>query len=195
MNNAVPSHPTPSNSQGKTTEAITGWLKTRGSEWYGGEAVTQLEHALQCATLARADGAPSTLVIAALLHDIGHLTGINDDRQHPHDKLGAELLKDVFPLSVTEPICLHVNAKRYLCATDPFYWSGLSRASRQSLEWQGGPFPPKEAAEFIRQPYAEDAVRLRRWDDNAKIPGAATGELDEFLGLMQAVLIDDGKRP
>lgn len=172
------------------TDTIVHWLRHRADGLYGGEAVTQQAHALQCATRALADGAKPELITAALLHDIGHLADAADDRRQPHEQLAARMLAGLFPPSVTEPIRLHVDAKRYLCAADPLYWSGLSEASRHSLEWQGGPFTPDEAAGFIAEPYAMDAVRLRQWDDAAKIPGAPTYSLDHFLTIMCSVSID-----
>jgi phosphonate degradation associated HDIG domain protein len=158
----------------------------RGSEMYGGEAVSQLEHALQCAALAESADSSPELITACLLHDLGHLVhnlgedaadrGIDD--RHEHRALG--LLRSFFPPPVTEPIRLHVEAKRYLCATRPDYWAALSPASKTSLELQGGIFSLEAAAAFIQQPYAEDAAQLRIWDDLAKVPGQATPDLEHF---------------
>jgi [1-hydroxy-2-(trimethylamino)ethyl]phosphonate dioxygenase len=157
-----------------------------GGEDYGGERVHQIDHALQCAALAEGEGAASSLIAAALLHDIGHLIhdlgdspaarGI-DDR---HEVLGQQFLVRWFAASVTEPVRLHVDAKRYLTATDPGYFATLSAGSVRSLELQGGPFSAEEAAAFISRPYAVDAVRLRRWDEAAKVPGKATPDLGHF---------------
>lgn len=165
-------------------------LRDRGSAQYGQEAVSQLEHALQCATLAEQAQAPSTLITAALLHDLGHLLhslgedaavqGIDDHHEHR----AVPMLRRVFPVAVTEPIRLHVDAKRYLCAVDAAYWQTLSPASKQSLEVQGGIFSPDEAAAFIRQPFAPDATQLRRWDDLAKVPHQPTPTLDHFVPIL-----------
>jgi [1-hydroxy-2-(trimethylamino)ethyl]phosphonate dioxygenase len=153
-------------------EAVLALMQARGHERYG-ERVTVLDHALQCASLAAAEGAPDS-VAAALLHDHGHLI---DDRGHmagrdgldgEHEAVGAAALAAWFGPAVTEPIALHVAAKRYLCAAEPGYLEALSPASRLSLELQGGPFAPGEAAAFIARPFATDAVRLRRWDDWGK---------------------------
>lgn len=170
-----------------TIDTIVGWLRYRAGGLYGGEPVTQLEHALQCATLARAEGATAELVTACLLHDIFHLAEETDDKKQPHDHCGAQMLAGLFSSAVTEPVRLHVEAKRYLCAIDPLYWSALSDMSKRSLVWQGGPFSPHEAADFISQPYAEDAVRLRQWDDAAKVVGATTPSLDDFITIMKSV--------
>ena len=154
-------------------EAVLARLRERGGERYG-ERVTQLDHALQCGSLAAAEGAPASLVAAALLHDYGHLI---DDRGHmaerdgldgEHETVGAAALAAWFCPAVTEPIALHVAAKRYLCAAEPGYLEALSPASQLSLDLQGGPLAPAEAAAFIARPFAEDAVRLRRWDDWGK---------------------------
>ncbi len=164
-------------------------LASRGHEMYGGEAVTQLQHALQCAELARRSGATAGLVTAALLHDYGHLVvndGVGDDGAAErgidmlHEEVAAAHLARWFGPAVTEPIRLHVAAKRYLCATSKDYFDDLSPASVASLKVQGGPFTDAEAAEFIAAPFARDAVRLRVWDDLAKDAEAATPDLDDF---------------
>ena len=166
-----------------------------GGNSYGGERVRQLEHALQCAALAEEEGAESALVTAALLHDIGHLIhdlgdtpaarGI-DDR---HELLGREFLSRWFGEAVTEPVRLHVNAKRYLTATDPGYFATLSAGSVRSLELQGGPFTAGLASSFIALPHATDAVRLRRWDEAAKVPGKLTPALAHFGRYLEASLV------
>ena len=165
---------------------IFGNLARKGDAMYGGEAVTQLQHALQCATLARAEGVSPDLVVAALLHDYGHL--INDDdaeaaakgRDQFHEEIAADYLARFFPPSVTEPIRMHVPAKRYLCAVEGDYFDSLSPASVHSLAVQGGPFDNGEAKAFIARDFAEDAVRLRRWDDLAKDPAMETAPLNSF---------------
>lgn len=169
-------------------------FERHGGDQYGGERVRQLEHALQCAALAEAEGATAPLITAALLHDVGHLLhdlgdspaarGI-DDR---HEVLGREWLARWFGDAVTEPVRLHVDAKRYLTATDPGYFATLSRGSVRSLELQGGPFSPDDAAGFIAQPHAAEAVRLRRWDEAAKVPGKATPDLAHFRRYIEASL-------
>jgi [1-hydroxy-2-(trimethylamino)ethyl]phosphonate dioxygenase len=167
-------------------DEIFATLEARGGAMYGGEAVTQLQHALQCATLAREAAAPDALVAAALLHDYGHL--LNDDdagaaakgRDQLHEEIAANHLSKWFPDEVVEPVRLHVPAKRYLCAVDPRYMSALSPASVRSLEVQGGPFTDTGAAAFIAGPHATAAVELRRWDDLAKDPQARTDTLASF---------------
>jgi phosphonate degradation associated HDIG domain protein len=161
-----------------------------GAEQYG-ERVTQLDHVLQCAHLAAADGAPESLVVAALLHDYGHLIenrGLMAERDGidgEHEALGALSLSAWFDADVTRPIALHVAAKRYLCATDPGYFAALSEASKLSLELQGGVFTPAEADHFATLPFAAEAARLRRWDDDGKVVDlAGVAPLESYRPLL-----------
>lgn len=170
-----------------------------GGGEYGDECVTQLQHALQCASLAEEAGAAAALVSAALLHDVGHLVhdlgpaaaarGV-DDR---HEMRGREWLSRWFDEDVTEPVRLHVNAKRYLTATDPDYFATLSPASVRSLQLQGGAFSPSLAAGFIALPGAVAAVRLRRWDEAAKVPGRRIAGLAHFQRYLEASLRPGGE--
>ncbi len=170
----------------------------RGAAEYHGEAVSQQEHALQAAAAGEREGATAELIVAALLHDVGHLLhphgedaadrGV-DDR---HEALGRWFLEKSFPPAVTEPVRLHVAAKRYLCAVDPAYRTGLSAASEQSLQLQGGPMTAEEVAAFEREAFHEAATRLRRWDDAAKVPGLPTPTLDHFRPYLSAAVRDIG---
>jgi phosphonate degradation associated HDIG domain protein len=174
-------------------EKIVGLYEAKGGKAYEGEGVTQLEHALQSAHLAEQAGAPAELICAALLHDLGHL--LNDRGETPtlrgvddrHQYVALPFLRKAFPEAVFAPIRLHVDAKRYLCATRPGYREALSADSKRSLELQGGVFRPEEAEGFIRQPFAADAVRVRLWDDAAKAPGAATPGLAHFTAILRTV--------
>ncbi|MFM7186860.1 MAG: phosphonate degradation HD-domain oxygenase [Armatimonadota bacterium] len=180
-----------------TTATVIDLFAIHGSSEYGGEAVTQEEHALQCAELAAAGGAPETLIAAALLHDIGHLLhdlpadaperGIDD----LHEALGGRWLESRFVSAVTEPVRLHVAAKRYLCATEPAYEAALSEPSRVSLALQGGPFTADEVAEFEQNPFWRDALRLRRWDDTGKISGLETRGVADFAAVLDACVVPD----
>ena len=166
-----------------------------GAQAYDGsrrESVSALNHALQCAQLAEDARADSSLVAAALLHDIGHFVALGelDDLEvvdDLHELRGVAVLVFDFPTAVTEPVRLHVAAKRYLTAVEPAYFAGLSPASVHTLAQQGGPMSAGEAARFEALPFAEDAVRLRRWDDLAKVPGRATPRLDYYLALLDEV--------
>lgn len=160
----------------------------KGHAQYDGEPVTQLEHALQSAHLAEQAGAGSALIAAALLHDLGHLLhglpgsptlqGVDDVHQYRC----LPFLRDLFGEATLAPIRLHVDAKRYLCTREPGYLESLSPDSARSLALQGGPFDERQAQAFEALPYAQDALRLRRWDDEAKQEGAATPGLAHFLG-------------
>jgi phosphonate degradation associated HDIG domain protein len=166
-------------------------FEEKGGREYEGEGVSQLEHALQAATHAERAGAPPELVCAALLHDIGHL--LNDKGETPtlrgvddqHQNAAAPFLRGRLPAAVLEPIRLHVDAKRYLCATRADYYGRLSEDSKRSLELQGGVFSAAEAERFIAQPHAAEAVRVRLWDDAAKTRGAATPDLAHFEPLLR----------
>lgn len=169
-------------------------LSTKGRAQYGREAVSQLQHALQCATLAETANRSNEMIAACLLHDFGHLMhslgedaavrGL-DDR---HEYRAIPFLQEMFSPAVTEPIRLHVDAKRYLCAVNDTYWEALSPASKRSLELQGGIFSPEAAEAFIQQPYAQDAVQLRIWDDSAKTPNLQTPPLEHFTSVVKRCL-------
>lgn len=173
----------------KSLEEIEQLYALRGGLHYG-EGVSQIEHALQSAVLAQAEGASPSLIVAALLHDIGHLVenedevaaGRFDDR---HEATGARMLEALFPESVFRPVALHVAAKRYLCFTEPQYWYGLSPASRQSLTLQGGPFDSTQASAFERAPFWREAVLLRRFDDMGKRVEISARAFADYLPMMR----------
>jgi phosphonate degradation associated HDIG domain protein len=170
-----------------TLNDIAHLFETRGHEQYSGEPVTQLQHALQSAALAEEEGADDELVTAALLHDLGHLTqnlgetptlrGVDDLHQYA----AMPFLRGLFSDRVLGAIQGHVDAKRYLCAARPGYFEALSADSQRSLALQGGIFSDAQAQAFINQPGAQEAVRLRLWDDLAKAPDAITPALDHYL--------------
>lgn len=167
-------------------------LEERGSQNYGGEAVSQLEHALQCARLAEAANEPDAVVAAALMHDLGHLLTVAEasattSPDDCHQYIALPYLRSHFGPEVLEPIRLHVDAKRYLCHVDADYWASLSGPSKQSLEWQGGRFDDVTAAAFIAQPHAAAATRLRRYDDLAKTPERATPTLGHYAAILRRI--------
>ena len=166
----------------------------RGAREYMGEAVTMSQHMEQSAACAVADGAPDSLVVAALLHDIGHLLhdlpedapshGVDD----VHEELGYEWLKERFPPMVAEAVRMHVDAKRYLCAVEGDYAASLSPTSKHSMELQGGSYDDDEVRKFEQRPYAAEGIQLRRWDDRAKIPGLETPAIDHFMTFVKISL-------
>ncbi|MBM3377638.1 MAG: HD domain-containing protein [Betaproteobacteria bacterium] len=166
-------------------------FRARGHEQYTGEPVSHLEHALQSATLAQEAGASDGLVTAALLHDLGHL--LHDLGANPtlsgtddlHQYRAVPFLRHLFAPEVITAIRLHVDAKRYLCATRPDYYDNLSEDSKRSLVLQGGIFSTKEQEAFISEPGAADAVKVRLWDDKAKTPNRRTPDLEHFLRRAQ----------
>jgi len=167
-----------------TVKQIVSLYEHKGCAWYGGERVSQLDHALQCAGFAMREGASPELVAASFLHDIGHLLAPHTEI---HQYLALPSLRPGFGEAVLEPIRQHVDAKRYLCYSEEGYWASLSDASKRSLELQGGTFDAREAHEFLKRPFAHDAIRLRLWDDLAKAPGAPAPGLPEIGQLLASV--------
>jgi [1-hydroxy-2-(trimethylamino)ethyl]phosphonate dioxygenase len=168
-------------------------FERRGSDAYFGESVSLTEHSLQTAYAAQRQHAPVPLVIAALLHDVGHLVdSVPDDIADwtvdaRHEEVGARWLALRFGPEVHQPVRLHVPAKRYLCAVDPNYVARLSPASVRTLELQGGPMSDTEAAAFAKERFFDEALRIRRWDDEGKQAGLATPGLAEYQALIEAL--------
>lgn len=176
-------------------EEIFALFGRAGAAAYFGEQVSQLEHALQAATLAEQSGASDELVTAALLHDVGHLLqdGPEDLAIYGvdtwHEAIGADWLEVHFGQDIAMPVRLHVDAKRYLCSREPGYRISLSPASRLTLELQGGAMSEAEAAAFEMNPYRDAALMIRRWDDGAKREGVVTPDLVHFRPYMERVLL------
>jgi gamma-butyrobetaine dioxygenase len=174
-------------------DEILDLFRKRGAAAYLGEPVSQQEHALQAAHLAVVEDAPAALVAAALLHDVGHLLGGDENPAERgidgrHEDAGHGWLARYFGPDVTEPVRLHVLAKRYLCAVEPQYLSSLSPASVCSLELQGGPLTPEEVYSFEQNPFADGAVRLRRWDDLAKTPALEVPGLVGYAPILRTCI-------
>jgi phosphonate degradation associated HDIG domain protein len=173
-----------------TSDEVLSIYARSGAALYFGEPVTVSEHCLQAAHFAQAVGAPEGLVIAALLHDIGHLIeSMPDDIgdwkiDAQHEISGSRWLAARFGPAVCEPVRLHVPAKRYLCATDPGYFSKLSSASVVTLRLQGGPMSSRECTAFEAEPYHRDAVLVRQWDDQGKIAGLRTAGFAHYRVLI-----------
>jgi phosphonate degradation associated HDIG domain protein len=187
-----PNHETPS------AETIVEFLgdifERRGAEEYLGEPVTIAEHMLQAAHLAERQGEEEIIVVAALLHDIGHFTSefgtfsMDDTHDRHHDQAGAQVLERFFPALVVDCVRHHVAAKRYICATDPDYFAQLSAASVHSLKLQGGPMSAAEVAEFENGPHFREIVRVRRFDDAGKIAGMATPGFGDYAPMLQRIV-------
>lgn len=179
---------------GTFVDELAGLFAGEGASAYLGEEVTMAQHMLQSAACAEQAGAPDALVAAALLHDLGHFHGPvsgeeliqGTDNRHSHT--GADRLAEWFGPEVTEPIRLHVAAKRYLCAVEPGYVGRLSPASVHTLQVQGGPMSATEVAAYEANPYAADGVAVRRWDDQGKDPEAPTPDFGHFRPLLTALL-------
>lgn len=171
-----------------------------GSEEYLGEPVTMAEHMLQGAELAEKAGAPDEIIAAALLHDIGHFThefpmdaaelGIDS----VHEDAGGRVLEKFFPPIVVDCVRYHVAAKRYLCATDPDYFDGLSPASVHSLNLQGGPMSAAEVAEFATNPNVAAICQVRIWDDLGKVAGHVTPPFSHYKPVLDRVVAAYGAR-
>jgi phosphonate degradation associated HDIG domain protein len=170
---------------------IAALIDGKGEGRYGLTDINQRAHALQAAWLAERSGCGAALIVAALLHDIGHMVhdlGDNpaargvDDR---HEEVGYDFLRVYFGPEVAGPVRLHVAAKRYLCAVEPDYFGRLSDDSVLSLSLQGGPMPQQEAEAFAALPHARAAVQLRRFDEAAKVKGLETPGVEHFLPFVR----------
>ncbi len=169
-------------------------MDINGQHQYGLSDINQIQHGLQAAWLAERAGDPPSLIAAALVHDIGHM--VHDLGENPaaegvddrHEEVGHEYLASRFGPEVTEPVRLHVAAKRYLCGKEADYFAKLSPDSVLSLSLQGGPMSPGEIAAFERLPYWREAVKLRRYDEQAKVKGLQTPPLAHFLPHVAAAL-------
>jgi phosphonate degradation associated HDIG domain protein len=175
-------------------ERIADLLTLKADGQYGLAHITQRQHALQCAWLAEQQGCPDTLITASLLHDVGHL--VHDLGEDPagrgvddlHEERGYAFLSGWFGPEVSEPVRLHVAAKRYLCATEADYFGKLSKDSVLSLSLQGGPMSAEEVAAFAALPGAADAVTLRRFDEQGKVKGLETPPVTHFLPYVERCL-------
>ena len=166
-----------------------------GDRVYLGEAVTQREHALQAATLAEKRNGSASQIAAALLHDIGHIINVSESEAAEsiyaddlHEEIGFRWLSAYFSPKVSDLVRLHVPAKRYLCAVEEDYIKLLSKTSVRSLHDQGGAMSSNEVKMFELEPYATDAVAVRRWDDGAKVPNMETPDFTHFITYLDTAL-------
>lgn len=178
----------------RSLDDVLATYREHGHRQYG-EDVTELQHALQCATFAREAGEPPVIVAAALLHDYGHLCHrLGEDIAEQgvdarHEHIGFHRLLGLFADEIVAAGRLHVAAKRYLCWKEPEYLAGLSDASLRSLQLQGGPMKGGEAEAFEREPHFELAVRVRRYDDMGKVPDMGTPDLESFVPVLQRFIL------
>ena len=179
------------------TDEVLAMYANRGGQAYFGEAVTMAEHGLQAAYFARSSGAPDALVLAALLHDVGHLLeSVPDDiaewtQDTGHERSGGRWLAARFGPEVSAPVRWHVPAKRYLCTTDPAYAQQLSAASIITLRLQGGPMSAAEVRAFETEPGWREAVRVRGWDDQGKVAGLAVPGFEHYRPLIDRMVRSD----
>ncbi|MDU8928042.1 HD domain-containing protein [Alisedimentitalea sp. MJ-SS2] len=180
--------------QANIVEFIGDVFTRRGDEEYLGEPVTMAEHMLQGAAIAEAQGESEEIIVAALLHDIGHFTSefgtfsMDDTEDRHHEDAGAELLEQFFPSVVTDCVRYHVAAKRYLCAARPEYFGLLSEASVHSLNLQGGPMNDEERTAFAKNPNLEDIIKVRYLDEAGKDPDMVTPGYEHFAPMVQRVV-------
>ena len=166
----------------------------RGGEEYLGEPVTLAEHMLQGATIAEKNRQSEEIIVAALLHDIGHFTSEfgtyspDDTEDRFHEEAGAQVLEQFFPSIVTDCVRYHVAAKRYLCATRPEYFGRLSEASVHSLNLQGGPMSGDEISEFEKNPNLEKIIAVRYLDDAGKYADMETPNFAHFAPMVQRIV-------
>ena len=168
-------------------DEVLGLFAAHGGNTYA-EQVSMEQHALQAAALARASGASDALVLAALLHDVGHFLAQPDSEfgVTDHGTTGGAWLAERFEPAVSEPVRLHVAAKRFRCFVDPAYEEQLSSASVGTLRLQGGAMSAAEAREFEAEPFAQDALALRSFDDGGKVAGLKIPALDEWRPLLDS---------
>ena len=169
-------------------------FERRGGEEYLGEPVTMAEHMLQGATLAEQSNQDESIIVAALLHDIGHFTSefgsftMDDTEDRFHEQAGARVLERFFPSVITDCVRHHVAAKRYLCATKPEYFNRLSEASVHSLNLQGGPMSEDEVAEFEKNPNLKEIIQVRYLDDAGKRDDMETPDFWHFAPMVQRLV-------
>lgn len=170
-------------------------FNTRGQDEYLGEAISQADHMLQCAVVADQFDAKESVVLASLLHDVGHFMhdydfdcadhGIDSE----HENVANDFLKKFYPPEVTEPVRMHVDAKRYLCTVEDDYFDKLSEASVHSLKLQGGRMSDDEVKKFQESPHLQDALDLRRYEEAGKVEGVATPKIEAYRDLMEKFLV------
>jgi len=193
IRDTLPTHPDEVTKE-TAVDFIIGLFNHMGEREYLGEAVSQGEHGIQCAVMADQLEGKDTLTAAALMHDVGHFVHAYTENaaelgiDAKHEDFGADFLARFFPPEVVEPVRMHVDAKRYLCAVEPEYFDCLSPASVLSLKLQGGPMEGEELERFAASPHLNDAIVLRRCDEGAKVANLEIPAIEEYRDLLQRVL-------
>ena len=180
----------------KTILEIRQLFEIQGDSEYYGENVSQYEHAAQAAILAKRQGYDEEVQIAAFLHDIGHLFPAQTEEElmevygrKDHESVAADWLRERgFSEKTAILVENHVNAKRYLTFIDEDYFEALSEASKQTLIFQGGRMTEIESKEFEQNPYFELIIKMRRWDEAAKMEAMKLPTLDHFLNIIDIYL-------
>ena len=180
----------------ETIQTIMQLFRDYGERDYIGENVTQLDHMIQTAMCAERDGADDQTIVAAFLHAIGHLLGLQQQHDQMddygtanHDQIGADYLRQHnFPYKVCKLVENHVLAKRYMITLDPTYYNLLSNASKKTLEYQGGRMSDDEMYEFDTDPYKQIYIQFRTWEDSSKKMYAELQPLEKYEKLMRKIL-------
>lgn len=173
-------------------EEIIHLYSLHGHDEYAGEKVSQLEHMVQAAELARIQVFDDEVILAAFLHDIGHIAEkISDNNSmgaygiKDHETLGAEFLTERgFSKRLIRLVASHVVAKRWLTRRETGYYDKLSEASKKTLEYQGGPLTDEEAEIMEKDPLFKEIIQMRRWDEEAKLENQPMPSLDNFRNLI-----------
>jgi phosphonate degradation associated HDIG domain protein len=173
-------------------DEIMSFYQQHGGEEYAGEKLTQLEHMVQAAQLAEEQGYDDEVILAAFLHDVGHLCepGHGDNEMDgfgikDHEEIGAEFLKSKgFSKKIVRLVQSHVEAKRYLTLKNPSYYEQLSEASKKTLEYQGGRMEEDEASAFEQYPLFDLIIKMRKWDEQAKIEHKRIPDLNLYRQMI-----------
>jgi phosphonate degradation associated HDIG domain protein len=186
----------------KTISEISQLFENQGDAAYYGEKISQYEHAAQAALLAQKQGFDYEVQIAAFLHDIGHLLPISSQEEtmeiygrKDHESVAADWLRERnFSEKTAILVENHVNAKRYLCFANDTYYANLSEASKKTLAFQGGKMTADEAKMFEQSPYFETIIKMRKWDEAAKIEAMKLPDLAYFMNICEQYLLQNPKK-
>lgn len=171
-------------------QEIFSLYEKHGAGEYAGEKVTQLQHMVQAGELAKQAGYDDEVILAAFLHDIGHILETEHEQMDgfgtvDHEKVGADFLRERgFSERLARLVENHVSAKRYLTFKDDSYYKSLSDASKKTLEYQGGRMNAAEAKEFEEDELFHEFIAMRKWDEQAKEEDLKLEPIDYYKNLM-----------